>query len=66
MAQNIEREQTVVLRWRTRIGCEALGPTLERAFPTDRVDCFNEAMKAIDDAESAVWSDGKPADEPTD
>ena len=65
MAQNIEREQTVVLRWRTRIGCEALGPTLERAFPTGQGECFDEAMKAIDDAESAVWSDGKPAEQPT-
>ena len=64
MAEHIEREQTVVLRWRRRIACEALAPTLDRAFPTDPEDCFEEALKAIDEAESAVWGDGKPADQP--
>ena len=64
MAEHIEREQTVVLRWRRRMACEALAPTLDRAFPTDQVDCFDEALKAIDEAESAVWADHKPTDEP--
>ena len=63
MAENIEREQTVVLRWRRRIACEALAPTLDRAFPTGEVDSFDEALKAIDDAETAVWADRNPADE---
>jgi len=53
----------VVLRWRTRSGCEALAPTLDRAFPTNDVDCFEDALKAIDEAESAVWGDREPADE---
>ena len=64
MADSSDREQMVVLRWRTRIGCEALGPTLDRAFPTNDVNGFEEALKAIDEAESAVWADHKPADEP--
>jgi hypothetical protein len=59
-----DREQMVVLRWRTRSGCEALGPTLDRAFPADHGDGFAEAIKAIDEAESAVWADRNPAAEP--
>jgi hypothetical protein len=64
MADSSDREQMVVLRWRTRTGCEALAPTLDRAFPTDHGDGFAEAIKAIDEAESAIWADRKPADEP--
>jgi hypothetical protein len=63
MAHISDREQTVVLRWRTKIACEALGPTLDRAFPTEHGDGFAEAIKAIDEAESAVWADRKPADD---
>ncbi len=58
MAHISDREQTVVLRWRTKIACEALGPTLDRAFPADRAPCFDEAIKALDAA------DCKPADQP--
>lgn len=64
MADNGDREQMVVLRWRTRNGCEALGPALDRAFPTDLGDGFAEALKAIDEAESAIWAKRKPADKP--
>ena len=64
MAKSPDREQMVVLRWRTRTGCEALAPALDRAFPPDPVDGFEEALQAIDQAESAVWADCKPADEP--
>ena len=53
----------VVLRWRTRTGCEALAPTLDRAFPTNDVDCFDDALKAIDEAEGAIWGDREPGDE---
>jgi hypothetical protein len=63
MAHRSDRERMVVLRWRTRTGCEALGPTLDRAFPPDEVDSFNEALKAIDEAEGAVWADRKLEDE---
>ena len=65
MADHSHREQMVVLRWRRRIACETLAPTLGRAFPTDEVDCFDDALKAIDDAESAVWRNRDQADEPT-
>ena len=64
MAEKIDREQTVVLRWRRRIACEALAPTLNRAFPTHQADCFDEALKAIDEAETAVWGDRDPPDKP--
>jgi len=64
MAQLVDRETSVVLRWRRRIACEALAPVLDRAFPADPVDGFDEALKAIDDAEAGLWSDRKPADEP--
>jgi hypothetical protein len=64
MAAISDRERMVVLRWRTRIACEALGPTLDRAFPADHGDGFAEAIKAIDEAESAVWGDRDPADQP--
>ena len=53
----------VVLRWRRRNACEALAPTLDRAFPTGEADSFDEALKAIDEAESAVWADREAADE---
>ena len=65
MAGNLDREQMVVLRWRKRIACEALVPTLDRAFPADRSAGFDEALKAIDDAENALWGDRKPPDQPT-
>ena len=65
MAGNLDREQMVVLRWRKRIACEALAPTLDRAFPADRSAGFDEALKAIDDAENALWGDRKPPDQPT-
>jgi len=58
-----DREQMVVLRWRKRIACEALAPALDRAFPTEQETCFDEALKAIDDAESAVWRDRDPGDQ---
>jgi len=64
MVDSTDREQTVVLRWRTRTACEALAPALDRAFPTNRATCFDEALQAIDDAESAIWSDDNPADRP--
>ena len=63
MADSRDREDMVVLRWRTRTGCEALAPTLDRAFPTDHGDGFAEAIKAIDEAESAVWAGRKSTDE---
>jgi hypothetical protein len=64
MAHISDREQTVVLRWRTKIACEALAPTLDRAFPPEQEACFDEALKAIDEAESAVWNDRDPAAKP--
>lgn len=64
MADSGDREQMVVLRWRARTGCEALAPALDRAFPTNDVNGFDDALKAIDEAESAVWADCNPADEP--
>jgi hypothetical protein len=64
VAAGADREQMVVLRWRTRSGCEALGPTLDRAFPADHGDAFAEAIKAIDEAESAVWADRDPTNDP--
>ena len=63
MAQMVDREATVVLCWRRRIACGALAPILDHAFPTDLADSFDEALKAIDDAETAIWSDRKPAHE---
>jgi hypothetical protein len=59
-----DREQMVVLRWRRRIACEALAPALDRAFPADRSAGFDEALKAIDDAERVFWNDPNPPDQP--
>ncbi len=58
MADSSGLEQMVVLRWRTRNACEALGPALDRAFPIDHGDGFAEALEAIDEAESAACRDG--------
>ena len=65
MAESIDRENIVVLRWRKRIACEALGPTLDRAYPADQSEGFNKALNAIDEAENAVWGNRDPADKPT-
>ena len=64
MDDRTDREQKVVLRWRTRIRSEALGPSLDRAYPTDPSDGFDEALKAIDEAENEVWGNRDPADQP--
>ena len=46
------RQHSVVIRWRTRIRSEALGPTLQRAYPAVEAGGFEDALRAIDEAES--------------
>jgi hypothetical protein len=60
----VDREQRIVIRWRTRVRSQALGSTLESAYPTDEVPEFDEALKAIDAAETQVWGDRDPTDKP--
>jgi type II secretory pathway predicted ATPase ExeA len=62
MGRKTEREQRIVIRWRARGQAEAISPTLHRAYPTDEELCFDEALKAIDEAEREVWDPGGAAD----
>jgi hypothetical protein len=56
-----DREQRIVIRWRTRGQSEALTPALDRAYPIEERPCFDEVLKAIDESERQVWGDGEPA-----
>ncbi len=60
------REQKIVLRWRTRGQAEALSPTLDSVYPIDETPHFDEALKAIDEAERQVWGDNDPEREKPD
>lgn len=59
-----DRERRIVIRWRTRGQAEALRPALGSVYPPDETSSFEEALNAIDQAESTVWGDGKSADDP--
>jgi hypothetical protein len=61
-----DREQKIVIRWRTRGQSEALTPALDRAYPIEKSPGFDEVLKAIDEAERQVWGDCDPADEASD
>ncbi len=65
MGSETDREQRIVNRWRRRGQAEALRPTLGSAYPPEDAPGFDEALKAIDDAERVVWGDGARADKPT-
>ena len=65
MKVETDREKMIVIRWRMRGQTEALGPSLDRAYPTDdEAPSFEEALEAIDEAERKVWGDPPPEDEP--
>ena len=53
---------SVVIRWRTRIGSEVLGPTLRRAYPAMEASGFKDALRAIDQAESISRCGRDPPD----
>ena len=58
------RQHSVVIRWRTRIRLEALGPTLQRAYPAIEAAGFEDALRAIDDVERNCRSNSDPPDPP--
>ncbi len=58
------REQRVVIRWRNRTQTEALRPALGNAYPPNETTSFDDALKAIDEAERKVWGDRDPGDRP--
>ena len=66
MTRVTDRERMIIIRWRTRGQAEALGHALDRANPIDETPCFDEVLKAIDDAENQVWGDRDPAAETSD
>lgn len=39
----------------TEAELETLGPGFDRAFPVDRTPCFGELLRAIDEADRALW-----------
>jgi hypothetical protein len=61
-----DREQKIVIRWRTRGQAEALTPTLDHAYPIEEDSCFDKVLNAIDEAERQVWGDCEPEDEMSD
>ena len=63
MGSRSDREQKIVIRWRTRGQAEAITPALDRAYPIKETPCFDEVLKAIDEAERQVWGDGDAAAE---
>lgn len=63
MTRLADREQKIVIRWRTRDQAEAIAPTLDHAYPIDENPSFDDVLKAIDAAEAQVWGDGGPPDE---
>ena len=64
MDDKAEREQEIVVRWRTRIRSEALGPTLARAYPIKASDGSDETQKAIGETENNVGDNRDRADKP--
>lgn len=64
MGRESGREQRIVIRWRTRGQAEAISPTLHHAYPVDQGPCFDEALKAIDEAERMVWDPEAAAAKP--
>ena len=65
MASESDREQRIVTRWRVRGQTQALRPALGSAYPAEDAPGFDEALKAIDDAERQVWGGRGRADKPT-
>ena len=59
-----DRERRIVIRWRMRGQAEVLRPTLGSVYPPDETSSFEEALNAIDEAESKVWGDRNLADDP--
>lgn len=55
-----DRENRIIIRWRTRGQAEALAPALERLYPVDESSCFDDALDAIDEAERRLWGDSDP------
>lgn len=65
MGDATNRERMIAIRWQAQGHVEALGATLDHAFPIDETPCFDEVLQAIDEAERQVWGDpdqstGKP------
>jgi len=51
------REQKIIIRWRTRGQAKALVPALDHAYPIEHDPCFEKMLKAIDEAERQVWGE---------
>ncbi|MBA3512149.1 hypothetical protein [Sphingomonas sp.] len=66
MADRIDRRKSIANKSRPPLAnanpCEALGKALHRAFATDHSASFDEALKAIDEADSEVCGNRDPAD----
>ncbi len=62
MGHEPNRERRIVIRWRARGQAEAITPTFHRAYPADEQPCFDEALKAIDEAGREVWDPEGAAD----
>ena len=64
MANEADRANMLVIRWRMRGQTKALAPSLDHVYPIEDATGFGEALEAIDAAERKVWSGIDPPAEP--
>ena len=55
MADEADRENMLVIRWRLRGQTTVLAPSLDHVYPVEDAIGFREALEAIDAAERRVW-----------
>ena len=49
------KDRIVALALVTQPELNRLGPAFRRAYPIDETPCFGELLRAIDEADRAVW-----------
>lgn len=49
------RPRIVALALVTQHELDRLGPAFDRAYPVDEAPCFNELLRAIDEADRQLW-----------
>jgi hypothetical protein len=65
MANEADRENMLVIRWRLRGQTKLLAPSLSHVYPVEDATAFSEALEAIDAAERKVWGGIDLPAEPT-
>lgn len=55
MGNDQEYQRIVAVALVTRDELSLLGPNFRRAYPVDQTPCFSELLRAIDEADRALW-----------